>query len=96
MGSQNALAMAQQVANGLTSLEFAIEWHLTSNHFPPVPIAMVEVCTRIIEMQGTWGDDDPISLPEDVRWRGESQAPILAVIEEFHLDSFLEHAEREE
>ena len=96
MGHANAAAMAEQVDSGAASLEFALEWHLTSNHYPPVPVAMVEVCVRIIEGQGTWGYGDTISLPEDVRWRGESQAPIQAVIEEFHLDPFLEHTEMEE
>ncbi len=96
MGTTNAEGMAEQVAAGNISLEQAIEWHLTENHMPPVPLAMVEVCTRIIKTQGEWGYGDDISLPEDIRWRGQTQAPILSVIEEFHLDPFLEHFEEEE
>lgn len=95
MGTANALGMAEKVADGSISLWGALEYHLTFNHFPPVPLTLVSVCQRIIEGQGTWGYDDTISLPEDVRWRGESQAPIQAVIEEFHLDPFLEHSEEE-
>lgn len=96
MGAGNATQMADHVTDGDISLYQALEWHLTANHFPPVPVAMVAVCQRIIETQGKWGYDDCISLPEDVRWRGESQAPILAIIEEFHLDPFLEQFEEEE
>lgn len=96
MGTANALSMAGAVTDGDISLYKALEWHLTTNHYPPMPLAMVGVCQHIIETQGDWGYDDYISLPEDVLWREESQAPIFAVIETFHLDPFLEHADLEE
>ena len=96
MGTASVTGVAEGVANGSISLFQALKWHLTVNHIPPVPVAMVEVCIRIVETQGEWGYDDTISLPEDVRWRYENQAPIHAVIEAFHLEPFLEHAEEEE
>lgn len=95
MGTANATSVAEAIADGNIGLWEAIHWHLTVNHYPPAPVALVNVCVRIIETQGTWGYDDTISLPEDVRWRGESQAPIQAVIEEFHLEPFLEEFEEE-
>lgn len=96
MGNATAQDMAEQVDTGGLSLYEALKYHLTVNHFPPVPEALVPVCVRIVEEQGQWGYDDTITLPEDVRWRGQTTAPIQAVIEEFHLDSFLEQFEVEE
>ena len=96
MGSMAATDMAQQVAEGNVSLRGALEWHLMANHFPPVPMPMVDVCQRIIETQGTWAYDDTISVPEDVRWRGLATAPIQSIIEGFHLEEFLEHFAEEE
>lgn len=96
MGTTNALGMAEEVADGNITLYKALEWHLTANHYPPMPLAMVGVCQHIIETQGDWGYDDYISLPEDILWREESQAPIFAIIETFHLDPFLEQFEDED
>lgn len=69
----------------------ALSWHLTSNHYPPVPDFMVPVCEAAID---AWNDErDPdklISLPEGVGYRGLTAAPAHAIIEAHHLEAWLE------
>lgn len=72
------------------SKDQVLSWHLTSNHYPPVPLGMVPVCKQAIEHANTarWHKD--VDLPEGVTWRGQDHAPVHAIIEEFHLTSFLD------
>lgn len=83
---------------GLQSLEGMLEvadvdrallWHLQSNHYPPVPKSMIPVCKEAIDAanRGLW--DDEIDLPDGVLYRGDSYAPVKAIIEQHHLGSFL-------
>lgn len=71
------------------SLEQAVSIHLTANHYPPVPSFMVPVAVKAIEHAngGEW--DGVLDLPEGVSWRGETSAPVDAIIEAFHLDAFV-------
>lgn len=89
MGRMNAIGFAASVAEGQITLDAALSWHLSANHYPPVPSSMIEPCKRAIEAanEGEW--DRAIELPEGVSYRGESTAPASAIIEQHHLDSFL-------
>jgi hypothetical protein len=83
-----------------TTTEQALAWHLTANHYPPVPTSMVAVCLEAIEItnKANWGDaaySDPIELPDGVTWRGNNYAPASAIIEAHHLDAFLDQEEEE-
>ena len=73
------------------SLRTAVSWHLTSNHFPPVPDIMVEPCIEAIQNAeiGDW--DTEISLPEGVGYKGLTVAPTWAMVEQHHLDSFINY-----
>lgn len=68
----------------------ALEWHLSSNHYPPVPHSMVGPCLEAIHNAngGEW--DAPVQLPEGVQWRGQTSCPTVALIEGLHLADFLE------
>lgn len=63
--------------------------HLRSNHYPPVPLAMVEPCIEAINLanQGDWGA--LVDLPEPITWRGNNQAPVSALVEAHHLDPWI-------
>ena len=53
MGNLQAQDMVAQLAwLGSDSLNQAISWHLTSNHFPPVPTTMVAPCIEAIDNAG--------------------------------------------
>jgi hypothetical protein len=90
MGALQAREMAEMSAD---NLEGAIEWHLRSNHFPPVPSSMVQPCIEAIDAY--WEDDldKLISLPEGVGYRGLTVAPARAIIINHHLEAWLEEGE---
>lgn len=97
MGSMTAIDLATNLD---VSLEQQISLHLSSNHYPPIPQVMVDVCIQAIDAY--WEDDTDrlIKLPFDgvdrngepfqIRWRdGSDHAPAWAVIEHAHLDAWL-------
>lgn len=78
-------AAAEMLAH--TDVRTALSWHLTSNHYPPVPTTMIEPCLEAIVA------DDPeetIELPEGVLWKGGNVAPAWAIIEGHHLEAFVD------
>ena len=86
--------MAVELANdfGLT-LEQALEIHLTSNHYPAVPLIMVAPCVEAIELanQGYWLAE--IELPEGVTFRGEPVATAGDIIDGHHLEAWIDYSE---
>jgi len=81
------LALRDMLEN--TELRQALSWHLTSNHFPPVPDIMIDPCLEAIRnaVDGEW--DKLVSLPEGVGYKGLTVAPTEAIIDQHHLHSFL-------
>lgn len=74
------------------SLETGLAYHLQANHYPPVPVAMVQPCIDTID---AYHDEDYqrlIELPAGITWRGETSAPASAIAEAHHLDAWLPHA----
>lgn len=88
MGNMTARDLAF-LGNEEGDLRTALSWHLTSNHFPPVPTTMVEPCIEAINNanEGEW--DKLIQLPDGVGYQGRTSAPTHAVVEQHHLESFL-------
>ena len=86
MGSNTAY----DLANTDLSMETAIGYHLQGNHYPPVPLSMVQPCLDAIDAY--WDDDTDrmISMPEGVSYRGSNEAPAWAVIEQHHLHAWCE------
>jgi hypothetical protein len=89
MGSLQAQEMAEML-----DMEDAIAWHLQSNHYPPVPASMVQPCIEAIkavnESTSFVGWHKVIQLPEGTRYLGETVAPAWAIIEQHHLDPWVE------
>ncbi len=90
MGALSASDFNEQVKNGLASLDQALIWHLRSNHYPPIPLSMLEPCKQAIEAGNAGEWDKQIELPAGVSWRGQNTAPAGQIIEAHHLDSFLD------
>lgn len=90
MGRLQAEAMA---AEDFLPLEAQLRWHLQSNHYPPVPSSMVPVCIEAIDEanEGNW--DSAITLPEGVSWKGLTEAPVHAIVEAHHLDTWIIESE---
>jgi len=92
--------MGSVYAEGLTeiglSLEDQILVHLTSNHYPPVPKVMVEPCIEAIDNANAGDWDKMIKMPEGVSYKGESEAPTDAMVEQHHLEFWIIESELEE
>lgn len=82
--------MAYELANTDLSMETAIGYHLQGNHYPPVPLTMVQPCLDAIDAY--WDEDlnRMIAMPEGVLYRGSNEAPAWAVIQQHHLDAWCE------
>lgn len=81
--------MQAEEMKGLTDLDTALSWHLQSNHYPPVPLSMLPICKEAIKRanEGDWVTS--IKLPEGCSYRGSDKAPVSAIVEQHHLNSFL-------
>jgi hypothetical protein len=85
MGSVTALGIQDSVLD----LETQIAYHLQGNHYPPVPLSMVQPCIDAID---AYYENDAmrfIPMPEGVFYKGMSHAPAWAIIEQHHLDFWL-------
>ncbi len=91
MGSLQAMEMAE-----ILDLDTALSWHLSSNHFPPVPLTMVQACKEAIWACNGGDADKLISLPEGVGYRGLTAAPAWAIVKGHHLAAWLEDNEDED
>ena len=89
MGRLQAEAMKE------TGLPFdsQIEWHLRANHYPPVSNSMVPVCIQAIEEAnlGEWHRE--IALPAGVLYKESPTAPVWAIVEQHHLDAWIDEGQ---
>jgi hypothetical protein len=84
MGSMQAMEMAEML-----DIDSALSWHLRANHYPPVPLSMVEPCKEAIQA-GLEEDWHRLIHLNGTSWRGQDSAPAHAIIEAHHLDAWLE------
>jgi hypothetical protein len=89
MGSMYAQGLAE---SGLP-LETALHVHLQHNHYPPVPAFMIEPCVAAIDAYNDEDYDREITLPDGVSYKGEPTAPASAIVEQHHLDAFIDSPE---
>jgi len=85
MGSLQAQEMAEMM-----SIDDALAWHLTSNHYPPVPVSMVQACKEAIQAGLEYDWFRMIELPEGVSYKGSKLAPADEIISSYNLDTWLE------
>lgn len=88
MGYTTALAIADDL-----SLEAGLAYHLQSNHYPPVPVSMVQPCIDAIDAYYEEDYSRLIELPAGISWRGETSCPASAIVEAHHLDAWLPEEE---
>ena len=97
MGTLRAQEAATVMADAF-GLDAALDYHLTANHYPPVPREMIPIAKRAIELGVISNDDpsflnEPIELPEGMTTgEGETSTPAHEVIRGLHLESFIEAA----
>ncbi len=85
MGSVTAIGLADTELD----LERQLAYHLQGNHYPPVPLSMVQPCIEAIDAAYDEDYDREIAMPQGVSYKGSNVAPAWAVIEQHHLDWFI-------
>jgi hypothetical protein len=95
MGSVTAIGLADTTLD----LETQLAYHLKGNHYPPVPVEMVKPCIEAID---AFYDEDfnrMIEMPMvgdfQILYKGMSHAPASAIVEQHHLEWFIEPADEE-
>lgn len=81
---------AESIAELGLKLKAQIEIHLTYNHYPPAPVSMADACIEAIGAGNEEDWDREIAMPNGVTYKGQTTAPAWAIIEQHHLDSWLE------
>jgi hypothetical protein len=82
--------MAEHIENGMVELRQVLAWHLTSNHYPSLPLSLLDACVLAIKYMQEGEPDTNISLPEGILWRGQQTAPAWAVVDAHHLEAFVD------
>jgi hypothetical protein len=89
MGSVTAIGLADSVLD----LETQLLYHLRGNHYPPVPAEMVQPCIEAIDAAYDEDYNRMIDMPMvgdfQILYKGSTQAPAYAIIEQHHLDFFI-------
>jgi hypothetical protein len=73
-------------------LDTGLTWHLRSNHFPPIPLTMLEPCKAAIDFCNNGNMYGEIALPEGVTYKGQTTAPAWVIVEQHHLDAWIEYS----
>lgn len=90
MGSNLSADLAN---DELLSLQHSIAIQLRANHYPPVPLSMVQPCIEAIQAWNEeYNSDKLIKLPDGISWREQNSAPAWAIIDGHHLEQWLVHA----
>lgn len=89
MGSVTAIGLAESTLD----LETQLLYHLKGNHYPPVPSEMVLPCIEAIDAAYDEDYNRMIAMPMvgdfQILYKGATEAPAWAVIEQHHLDWFI-------
>lgn len=93
MGNRNAQDIANAAQDGLVSLDAALHYHLTANHYPPIPATCIEAAKEAIAAIEAGEYNKAITLPAGAAYRDSSTAPASAVVEAWHLDAFIDSGE---
>ena len=93
MGNMQASGMAEAIGKDWIDLRTGLHWHLTSNHYPPLPTALVETALTAIERANTGDFDSEIELPEGIAFRAKTAMSVNDVIESMHLGAYITYEE---
>jgi hypothetical protein len=90
MGRMQAEEMAE-----LCDQETALHWHLTSNHYPPLPLDILPAVKRTIKAINAGKPDSKIKLPDGVSHkRYGTRVPAWECCKAWHLDAFLNRVDQ--
>jgi hypothetical protein len=87
MGALHADEMAAMAGEGEVSMRMALNWHLTSNHFPPVHTIFVDTAMQAIRLAADEEFDTVLELPNG------RQLSVIDIVEQLHLWPFVDNAD---
>lgn len=90
MGAGTAMDMKHEVDRGALRMAVALQWHLTSNHYPPIPAAFVSVAQDAIDKINMDEGDDMVIFPEGLAINGQQALPAFEIARLMHLESFVD------
>jgi len=97
MGSSQASGYAECVGEGLCSLEVAVQAHLQSNCYPPLPARMARACLYAIKNVEMGKEQRRVLLPEGMEYglggKASRLIPSWRLVEAAHLDAFVQYKE---
>ena len=87
MGKAQAEEMMLLTQQGVIDEDQMIEWHLTSNHFPPVHRVFVETAKEAIRLanEGNW--DAEVTMPNGL------VRTVSFIVDGLHLGEFVNYSE---
>ena len=95
MGHLRAMEAAT-VMTEMAGAEAAMHYHLTANHYPPVPSEMVPVALEAVSLFAAGDPDGRVELPDGITYRdGSTSVAASLVVQSLHLDAFVEVAMEE-
>ena len=93
MGSVTAIGLAETTLD----LETQLLYHLKGNHYPPVPAEMVQPCIDAIDAYYDEDYDREIAMPMvgdfQILYKNKTTAPAHAIVDQHHLNWFIQPAE---
>jgi len=75
-----------------TDINTALAWHLQYNHYPAVPLSMMNACIIAIDNAIAEDWDAEVMLPDGVTYKDRLAAPTWAIVTQHHLHAFIESA----
>jgi len=89
--------VGEQVAN--LKRRAGMEWHLTGNFYPPMPVVLVDVALEAIDIANSYDAqygvdsnkimEQELSLPDGMTVDGKSTIPVYEVIDWLRLESMV-------
>jgi hypothetical protein len=89
MGRTGAMGMAEAVSDNSINIEAALHWHLTNNHYPPLPTSLIPVALRALKAARKEQWHRKVLMPKNLLFRGLRLAPVGNLIEALHLEDFI-------
>jgi hypothetical protein len=86
MGYATALGISE---SGL-DLDLQLQWHFTSNCYPPIPLMMIAPAKEAIALAENGESDEMVQMPDGAEHRKYgSQVPAWVMIQSLHLEAFI-------
>jgi hypothetical protein len=71
-------------------LDLQLQWHVTSNCYPPIPLLMIAPAKEAIALAENGEADEMVQMPDGAEHRKYgSQVPAWVMIQSLHLEAFI-------